>query len=341
MHNPKSAEPTQTERIRGCLLGGAIGDALGAGIEFTSLATLREQYGPNGVTGFVPAYGLLGAITDDTQMTLFTVEALIEARGSGPGLQDVNTVVDTVWAGYQRWLITQDEMPLTDVHSRPGLVGEPVLQHRRGPGRTCLAGLRRSSHQAPLPSACVDSKGCGTVMRSAPLGLFGMDQAWIARTANACSELTHGHPTAGHSSVALALIIDALLRGLSIRDAALQAVDVVNRTFHDAGETLNALVNAVALAEAGPPTAELVESLGGGWVGEEALAIAVYCALAAPDVRSALLAAVNHSGDSDSTGAICGNILGAGFGTEAFESDWVDGVEVRDLILLLVADIHS
>ncbi|WP_307801083.1 ADP-ribosylglycohydrolase family protein [Microbispora triticiradicis] len=57
---------------------------------------------------------------------------------------------------------------------------------------------------------------------------------------------------------------------------------------------------------------EKVESLGAGWVAEEALAIAVYCALAQPDPREALLLAVDHSGDSDSTGVVCGNILGPG-----------------------------
>ncbi|MBK8809431.1 MAG: ADP-ribosylglycohydrolase family protein [Acidobacteria bacterium] len=55
-----------------------------------------------------------------------------------------------------------------------------------------------------------------------------------------------------------------------------------------------------------------VSVLGGGWVGEEALAISIYCSLVSEnDLSGALLLAVNHSGDSDSTGAITGNILGA------------------------------
>ena len=74
---------TVRDRYRGCLLGGAVGDALGAGIEFASLADIRRQYGPAGVTGYVPCYGRSGAITDDTQMTLFTAEGLIRARRHG------------------------------------------------------------------------------------------------------------------------------------------------------------------------------------------------------------------------------------------------------------------
>ncbi len=69
---------TMRDRYRGCLLGGAVGDALGAGIEFSSLVEIRREYGPAGVTGYVPCYGRSCAITDDTQMTLFTAEGLLD-----------------------------------------------------------------------------------------------------------------------------------------------------------------------------------------------------------------------------------------------------------------------
>ena len=83
-------------RIRGCLLGGAIGDALGAGIEFASTAQIREKHGPAGVTGFVPAYGRPNAITDDTQLTLFTVAALLAPGGPG-------TLSQRLWRQYRAW----------------------------------------------------------------------------------------------------------------------------------------------------------------------------------------------------------------------------------------------
>ena len=76
---------TTHDRYRGCLLGGAVGDALGAGVEFMSLDEIRGRYGPAGVTGYVPCYGRSGAITDDTQMTLFTAEGLLRARQHGDG----------------------------------------------------------------------------------------------------------------------------------------------------------------------------------------------------------------------------------------------------------------
>jgi ADP-ribosylglycohydrolase len=63
-------------RVRGCLLGGAIGDALGAPVEFMRLAQIKKRFGPDGTVDYAPAYGRIGAITDDTQMTLFTAESV-------------------------------------------------------------------------------------------------------------------------------------------------------------------------------------------------------------------------------------------------------------------------
>src|SRR4051812_50187991 len=64
------------------------------------------------------------------------------------------------------------------------------------------------------------------------------------------------------------------------------------------------------LALDGEPTADKLASLGEGWVAEEALAMSIYCTLVAEDFRRGVTLAVNHGGDSDSTGAITGNILG-------------------------------
>jgi ADP-ribosylglycohydrolase len=88
-----------------------------------------------------------------------------------------------------------------------------------------------------------------------------------------------------------------------------------------------------------PVTPERVERIGAGWIAEEALALAVYCALACPDPAEALLAAVNHSGDSDSAGAICGNLLGAAHGEQALPAEWREALEGRDLIGRLADDL--
>jgi ADP-ribosyl-[dinitrogen reductase] hydrolase len=67
-------------RFSGCLLGGAVGDAPGAPVEFLDLDQIVRTYGEEGIRDYAPAYGKLGAITDDTQMTLFTAEAMLSAH---------------------------------------------------------------------------------------------------------------------------------------------------------------------------------------------------------------------------------------------------------------------
>jgi len=115
-------------------------------------------------------------------------------------------------------------------------------------------------------------------------------------------------------------------------------VDVVLFTIVEAG-VVAALDAAVELASRAPLNGRVLEQLGGGWVGEEALAIAVACVLAEPDPNQALLLAVNHSGDSDSTGAISGNLLGALHGTGPIRDDWCERVELADMIADLASQL--
>ena len=68
------------EHFKGCIIGGAIGDALGAPIEFISIDKIRSYFGHQGLTDYSEAYGRIGAFTDDTQMTLFTAEGLILSK---------------------------------------------------------------------------------------------------------------------------------------------------------------------------------------------------------------------------------------------------------------------
>ena len=129
------------EMFRGCLLGGACGDALGAPVEFLTLDEIVRNYGTGGIRDFDHAYGRVGAITDDTQMTLFTAEGLIRAwvRGSEKGICHVPSVVHDA---YLRWLETQDgvESTLAGSSDRSGwLIREPDLWAARAPGSPTLS----------------------------------------------------------------------------------------------------------------------------------------------------------------------------------------------------------
>ncbi|MFR9673591.1 ADP-ribosylglycohydrolase family protein [Streptomyces sp. TR06-5] len=324
-------------RVRGCLLGGALGDALGAGIEFDSLDTIRERHGAAGVTDFVPAYGRRGAITDDTQMTLFTVDGLIRAhvrRDTGAWHPPTD-----VHAAYLRWAATQRDWGPDERRESDGwLAREEWLYARRAPGNACLSGLADSRMGTVDEPKNPQSKGCGTVMRSAPFGLLvGWEPQLVFQLAVECAAQTHGHPTGCLAAGATAAIVHSLARGESLDHAVQRALaQLAARPGHE--ETSDALKRALGAVRQGMPSAERVESLGQGWVAEEALAMAVYCALVAEDVRHGLLLAVNHGGDSDSTGAICGNFLGAIHGETALPPTWVAEVEGRATILELADD---
>jgi ADP-ribosylglycohydrolase len=321
---------TLRDRYRGCLLGGAVGDALGAGIEFLSLDDIRGRHGPSGVTGYVPAYGRAGTITDDTQMTLFTAEGLLRDQQRPAGSRDAAAAI---WRAYRRWLATQS----ADHAVGDGwLASQEFLRHQRAPGTTCLSALH-AGHPGTLSQAVNDSKGCGGVMRVAPAGLAGGDPFALGSRAAA---LTHGHSSGYLAAGALSLMVSELACGRDMREASAAVISRLEQA--DGGEeVVAALTAAVRAAERGPLSADAIGILGEGWTAEEALAIAVHCALAADGFRSGVLHAVNHGGDSDSTGAICGNLLGAALGAGAIDDDLLAGLEGRDVITQVADDLHD
>ncbi|TDD40635.1 ADP-ribosylglycohydrolase family protein [Saccharopolyspora elongata] len=346
---PDDSAPSLTERVLGCFLGGALGDALGADLEFITAEEITERFGPDGPSGLREAYGVHGAITDDTQMTLFTAEGLI--RGSvAARMLGVEDPLPEVQLAYQRWLHTQgvewDAAAgrfLADYPAPDGwLIEVPGLFKTRAPGKTVFRALARFGDGHPAGSFIEkinDSKGCGGVMRAAPAALCSTDPAEVFRLAARTAALTHSHPAGYHSAGALAVIVQQALLGRGLDDGVWLALQVLE-TWEDHEETSAMLKAAVDLAEAGVPTPQQVaETLGGGWVGEEALAIAVCAALVGgEDVELALRIAVHHDGDSDSTGAICGNIVGALLGVGALPVDWLAELELRDVVEQVALD---
>lgn len=334
-------------RYLGCLAGGAVGDALGSPVEFLTREQILCQFGPQGVTRPESAYGGVGLITDDTQMSLFTAEGLLRAWARD-GLRGLMTVPSIVAHAYLRWLITQGEQPAADVElpeaDAPGgwLFNDLRFHHRRAPGNTCLAALR--DMQWFGEPACNDSKGCGGVMRVAPVGLFmrqagGRSPDDAFAVAADVAALTHGHPTGFLTAGVLAVLVWRLTEGGPLAQALAEAKVLLRRRDHHE-ETLAAIEEAEQLAESKLPAAEAIEHLGGGWVAEEALAIAIYCALTARNFASGVLMAVNHGGDSDSTGAITGNLLGATHGLQGIPILWLSVLEMQDVICQVADDLY-
>jgi len=338
-------------RFSGCLLGGAVGDALGAPVEFLDLDEIVSAYGEAGIRDYAPAYGKLGAITDDTQMTLFTAEALLSAHVASAQQGQEPDFFPAAAAAYARWLMTQENSRLVSTGNAKSswLLQQKRLFSRRAPGTTCLSALQTS--RGKVARAMNDSKGCGGVMRIAPVGMYfaysltgernpGRLLSNIFATACDLASITHGHPSGCLSAGALAFIVSLILVGNSLTDAIPAAKEEL-RKHPSHKETLAAIEKAVSLANSRPRDRSALRELGKGFVAEEALAIGLYCALGAKDFEDGIILAVNHSGDSDSTGTITGNLLGAAGGIEAIPERWLTQLEMRSTIESVAYDLAA
>lgn len=304
------------ERFRGTMLASAAGDALGAPVEFMGLDVIVERFGKGGIRDLVPAYGRLGAVTDDTQMAIATARGLVEARSSGMG------EVDAALEQYIVWLDSQQDRA-----------------NVRGPGGTCISGLE-AQRKGRIDRAANDSKGCGGVMRVHPVGLHlpgqpeeAFDLGW--RTA----DLTHGHPTSGISSGAQAALVSQLAAGTAADEALGTTLEILSDRDPNL-ETLAAVQNAMDLAAQAAPADVAIGMIGEGWIAEEALGCGVYILMRfKDDPLEGLVASVNHSGDSDSTGAIAGALLGAKHGAGWIPAGWLEVLEHRDLLVQLASEL--
>lgn len=331
------------EKFVATLLGGAIGDALGYPVEFLTLDKIKSVYGKRGISDLVlDKYSGKALISDDTQMTLFTADGMIWAdmrmRERGIG----SYVASGVYPSYIRWYYTQyrklpnenGEYFISRQHheDEKGIMSYEELYSRRAPGVSCLTALA-SGQIGTIEKPINNSKGCGGVMRVAPVGLFLHKSPQFAFQVGAeVAAITHGHPTGYLAAGALAMIIAEIINGKTLIDSIYSSIEALKR-YRSHEEVLNSINGAIELAQTDIDLQEAISQLGQGWIAEEALAIALYCALKTRDFREALIIAVNHDGDSDSTGAICGNILGALYGMDVIPRVWIENLELKELII--------
>ncbi len=335
------------DRFQGCLVGGGAGDALGYAVEFLKMEEIRGEYGPRGITQYHLHQGR-ARISDDTQMTLFTAAGLLSGRtwalqqGRGPEW------AASINLSYRNWLRTQ-EKPYPVTRKTAGytwLMNVPELYECRAPGNTCMSALACNT-LGTMEDPLNHSKGCGGVMRVAPIGLYFLDRLPLPeadRIGAEAAALTHGHDM-GYVPAAMLVHIVGRIAGedCPIREAVEDALEEIPPLFPRAPHMdafLELMHLAVKLSQGNTEDLDAIGRLGGGWVGDEALAIAVYCALRYPDdLEKCLVAAVNHSGDSDSTGAIAGNIVGASIGYRAIPEKFRENLELREVILEMAGDL--
>lgn len=303
----------------GCIVGLAVGDALGYPHEFRTVAQVRREIGADGITGFLklkdPRFTRPfivgtdhppGTYTDDTQMSLALAEALLEAR-----TRDVDALMPTVGRRFVAWYFSDE--------------------NDRSPGEATGIGCRALQEGAPWRTAGAEhSKGCGANMRVAPIGLYYEDLDDVVDVARAQSLLTHRHDAALEGAAAAALLVALALRGARPPD---MHAEVMRRCGGRSPDFDRVFGKVPAVVDVDPRRV-LVDlqqddaALGEGWVAEEAVAAALYCAWRHPDdYRAAVLLAANTDGDSDSLACIAGSIVGARVGLSGIPDEWIRDVE--------------
>jgi ADP-ribosylglycohydrolase len=343
MRMSATEEHLAADRHCGCLIGLAVGDAFGAPVEFLRRDAILERFPPDGISDPVAWGGFpAGSYTDDTQMSIATARGVLDWRaatgwngaggpGRGPALEpDLDALSAAIWRRYLEWLESRD-------------------WERRAPGDTCLSSLAAGRPGSPDDQSRNGSKGCGGVMRVAPLGLVRLGGFAFDAGVRAAA-LTHGHVTSDLSSGFLALLVDSLVAGSPLHEAVSSARGHLAAR-PGCAETLAAVDAAVTLARDGGDVYAAVSRIGSadsegprgrgkGWVAEEALGIALLCALRfRGDFAAAVHAAANITGDSDSTASIAGAIVGAAHGLHVVPQLWAALVEDRELLLGLATEL--
>lgn len=333
------------DKIRGSLIGGAVGDALGYPVEFMSYASIVHKYGDKGITRYeLDRKSGKALISDDTQMTLFTALGLLNAKS--PGLP----YSASICRAYAEWYYTQ-----IGKHSKRfddcWISRLSELNVTRAPGCTCMSSLESIINGREPNNS---SKGCGGIMRTAPVALFGdvdnrMTVENVIKLAAEAAEITHQHPLGWLPSALEAYIIYQLMENENTTAEDFMAYiaesyealgDIYpEQTMHIA--SLRQLTDtALSLVDSSASDVENIGVVGEGWTGDEAFAIAIYCtAKYFNDFEKAMIAAVNHKGDSDSTGAVTGNMLGAAIGYDAIPKCYKDNLELHDVILHVADDL--
>jgi ADP-ribosylglycohydrolase len=301
--------------VKGIMWGLALGDALGKPVEFFHLWRIKEIYGPEGIMD-LPQNSIW---TDDTEMTFAIARALIKTHTLS--IDEISTKIA------EEFIVWFDN---------PGFK----------PGNTCLTGVFKYKNTKNWRTSGVKaSKGCGSAMRAAPIGLFFSNQEKLYKVALNSSLVTHAHPTALAAAVGAAYLVRLALDKIDINLWPKKVKDIV-KAIEEPGKTefCDAIDTAVQALEI-ENSEDAIRSIGKGWIGEEAVAIALYCCMKNPeprDFKKLLILAVNHDGDSDSTGCIAGGIMGALHGYNAFGSEiheWTTRLRERERIASIIDEM--
>ncbi|MCI2108862.1 MAG: ADP-ribosylglycohydrolase family protein [Bacteroidales bacterium] len=358
--------PRAKDQVLGCMVGGAVGDALGYAVEFEEYRTIVKKYGVKGITRYQLDRRGLAEISDDTQMSLFTAAGILLGMTRSYMRGIMGRIDYYCRFTYLDWLHTQEWTSRhKDARVDSWLMDVPGLYERRAPGNTCLSALHSIEDGNEARN---NSCGCGGVMRTAPLALLNQlhgyadgDKLYCDMCAAEAARITHKHPLGFIPSAILNDMLMQILEGIEDKtprpeffvEKALQRLPEIvseedkSRMYgelwpEEIKKQKRIISKALDLAYSDISDHFAIESIGGGWTGHEALAIAIYSATKHQNsFEDAIISSVNHSGDSDSTGAICGNIMGCLMGRNAIPAHFTEHLELLNVIEEMATDLFT
>lgn len=340
---------TPLSAYRGCLLGLAVGDAMGYTVDSRSWQEIREDYGPNGLLGYDLVNGC-AEITSYTQLAAFICDGLLIGMTRGQLQGKMAPFVRYAAMAAREWALGQRPWGRPD-RTLCWLLQQPELCRRHCMDTRMLDTLSRTALGTPEEPTNHFS-GPGGITSAIGVGLFfdpeRMDQAEIDRLGAETVALTQGSPLAFLSGDVLAHIVSRCGRdrALPLKELYRQAIQALEAAFgHEYSqvyEITSLLRHAMILAEDTQlPACDAMERLKCESAAQ-VLAGAIYATSAfESDFDGAMIAAVNHSGRSAAVGAITGAILGARMGEAALPEFYLESLECADTLRELADDLYQ
>lgn len=335
------------QAYRGCLLGLAVGDAMGYAVDSKSWDEILRDYGPNGLLGYDLVNGYAD-MTSYTQMALYTANGLLLGVTHGQRRGHMAPFVRYISIGLRDWSLGQHTYRSPD-RCFCWISQVPETRRRRCMDTRILDILDRAkvgSMEEPLNQFDTPA----SLTTAIPIGLFydpeRMNPDEVGRLGAEAVALTHGDPMTFLTGAVLAYIITGIIQDTEtpLKEHFIQAAEVVaaqfGRLYPQAVELKHLLSRARNLANGGTlSNHDAMEHLK-CTTAAEVLAGAMYACLTSPeDFDHAMITAVNHSGRSAAVGAVAGAILGAKLGEDALPEFYMECLETADVIRELADDM--
>lgn len=288
------------EAAKAMMTGLALGDALGWPTEFRHMDQIYAEFGSSGIQQ--PPNPAI--FTDDTQMTIAVARALIAHHD-----RDIPTLMTRMSEEFVEWGFSSE--------------------NNRAPGTSCMQGVRQLAAGALWSDAGgLQATGCGSAMRAAPIGFVYQNSPEMLRCVAIASSLpTHRHPSAIASAVAAAYLIKLALDDVPVAELTSRTRSFIGGMSPELDAAFDTMERVLSWSD----EVAAMDEIGGGWVGYEAVPLALYCVLRYPDSWvDTVRRGANFAGDSDSIASIAGGIQAIRLGRQSIPEDWLQHLERRE-----------